>query len=146
MPAQVKSARKVKCYCGSLRQVTRVVTQLYDGYLKPAGMIAAQFSLLRFIIANHGARTSDLAQTLLIDMSTLTRTLANLQSLGWIDQKIAQDRRERRWVITREGGRRFDKALPLWEQAQAELDGKIGAGDMRRLARTVSEISAKLAA
>lgn len=146
MPAQKKPARKVKCYCGSLRQVTRVITQLYDRYLKPSGMITAQFSLLRFITANHGARTSDLAQALLIDMSTLTRTLANLQSLGWIAQDVSEDRRERRWVVTREGGKRFDQAIPLWEQAQAELDDKIGAEDMRRLARTVSEISTKLAA
>ena len=49
-------------------------------------------------------------------------------------------------MITREGGKRLDRAIPLWEQAQAELDEKIGAADMRRLARTVSEISAKLAA
>ncbi len=136
----------MKCYCGSLRQVTRVITQLYDRYLKPSGMITAQFSLLRFIVANRGARTSDLAKALLIDTSTLTRTLANLQLLGWIAQEVSEDRRERRWVITREGGKRLNRAIPLWEQAQAELDEKVGAGDMRRLARTVSEISAKLAA
>ena len=122
-----------------------MITQLYDRPLKPSGMITAQFSLLRFIGANHGACTSDLAQALLIDMSTLTRTLANLQSLGWIAQDVSEDRRERRWVITREGRKRFDQAIPLWERAQAELDEKMGAADMRRLARTVSEISTKLA-
>lgn len=123
-----------------------MITQLYDRPLKPSGMITAQFSLLRFIGANHGACTSDIAQALLIDMSTLTRTLANLQSLGWIAQDVSEDRRERRWVITREGGKRFDQAIPLWERAQAELDEKMGAADMRRLARTVSENSTKRAA
>lgn len=59
-------------------------------------------------------------------------TLTNQQSLGWIAREVAEDRRERRWVITREGGKRFDQAIPLWERAQAELDEKIGAGDMRR--------------
>ena len=129
-----------------LRQVPRVITQLYDRHLKPSGMIAAQFSLLRFISANHGARTSDLAQALLIDMSTLTRTLANLQSLGWIAPDVSEDRLERRWVIAREGRKRFDQAIPLWERAQADRDEKIGGADMRRLARTVSGISIKLAA
>ena len=123
-----------------------MITQLYDRPLKPSGMITAQFSLLRFIGANHGVRTSDLGQALLIDMSTLTRTLANLQSLGWIAQDVSWDRRERRWVITREGDKRFDQAIPLWERAQAELDEKMGAADMRRLARTVSENSTKRAA
>lgn len=123
-----------------------MITQLCDRHLKPSGMITAQFSLLRFIVANHGARMSDLAQALLIDMSTLTRTPTNLQSLGWIAQDVSEDRRERRWVITREGGKRFDQAIPLGERAQAELDEKMGAADMRRLARTVSEISTKLAA
>jgi DNA-binding MarR family transcriptional regulator len=129
-----------------MRQVARVVTQLYDRHLKPSGVITAQFSLLRFITANRGARTSDLADALLIDNSTLTRTLANLQSLGWIAQDVSEDRRERRWVITREGGKRLGRAIPLWERAQAELDERIGAGDMRRLARTVSEIATKLTA
>jgi DNA-binding MarR family transcriptional regulator len=122
------------------------MTQLYDLHLKPAGVLTTQFSLLRYISNNHGARTSDLADALLIDNSTLTRTLANLRSLGWIAQDAVEDRRERRWVTTREGAARLRRAIPLWGQAQAELDRKIGAGDMRRLNRTVSEISARLVA
>ncbi|HEX4986575.1 MAG TPA: MarR family transcriptional regulator [Burkholderiales bacterium] len=122
------------------------MTQLYDARLKPAGLLTAQFSLLRYLSNNHGVRTSDLADALLIDNSTLTRTLATLRSLGWIAQDAAEDRRERRWIVTREGSARLKLALPLWKKAQAELDAKIGAGDMRRLNRTVSEIAARIAA
>ena len=134
-----------KCYCSSLRQVSRVMTQLYDQRLKPSGVLTTQFSLLRFIAANPAVRTSDLADALLIDKSTLTRTLATLQGSGWIAPDAAEDRRERRWVITRDGERRLAQAIPLWEKAQAELDRKIGASDMRRLAKVVSEIAEKLA-
>ena len=83
---------------------------------------------------------------MLIDTSTLTRTPANLQSLGWIAQDVSEDRRGRRWVITHECGMRFDWAIPLWERAQAALDEKIGAADMRRQARTVAGMSTMLAA
>jgi DNA-binding MarR family transcriptional regulator len=122
------------------------MTQLYDQRLKPAGILTTQFSLLRFISANPTVRTSDLADALLIDNSTLTRTLATLQASGWIAPDAAEDRRERRWVITRDGERRLAQAIPLWEKAQSELDRKIGSGDMRRLAKVVSEIAEKLAA
>ena len=135
-----------KCYCSSLRQVSRVMTQLYDQRLKPSGLLTTQFSLLRFIAANRAARTSDLADALLIDNSTLTRTLATLQASEWIAPDATEDRRERRWAITRDGERRLALAIPLWEKAQAELDRRIGAGDMRRLAKVVSEIAEKLAA
>ena len=143
---QAMPVHRPKCYCSSMRQVSRVMTQLYDQRLKPSGIVTTQFSLLRFIAANRAVRTSDLAAALLIDNSTLTRTLATLQSSGWIAQDASEDRRERRWVITREGERRLAQAIPLWEKAQAELDRKIGSGDMRRLARDVSEIAQKLAA
>ena len=122
------------------------MTQLYDQRLKPSGVLTTQFSLLRYIAANRAVRTSDLANALLIDNSTLTRTLATLQSSDWIAPDAAEDRRERRWVITREGERRLARAIPLWEKAQAELDRKIGANDMRRLSKVVSEIAQKLAA
>lgn len=122
------------------------MTQLYDQRLKAAGLLTTQFSLLRFIAANQSVRTSDLADALLIDNSTLTRTLATLQASDWIAPDAAEDRRERRWVITRDGERRLAQAIPLWEKAQAELDHKIGAGDMRRLAKVVSEIAQKIAA
>jgi DNA-binding MarR family transcriptional regulator len=122
------------------------MTQLYDQRLKPSGVLTTQFSLLRYIAANRAVRSSDLAGALLIDNSTLTRTLATLQGSGWIAPDASEDRRERRWVVTREGERRLAEAMPLWERAQAELDRKIGAGDMRRLAKVVSEIAQKLAA
>lgn len=144
--APAVSIHRPKCYCSSLRQVSRVMTQLYDQRLKPSGVLTTQFSLLRYIAANRAVRTSDLANALLIDNSTLTRTLATLQASDWIAPDAAEDKRERRWVITREGERRLAQAIPLWEKAQAELDRKIGANDMRRLSKVVSEIAQKLAA
>ena len=39
------------------------------------------------------------------------------------------DGRTRNVVLTEAGNRRIAQALPLWEKAQNQLRGKLGAGD-----------------
>lgn len=109
-----------------MRQATRALTQTYDRFLRPAGIKAPQFGLLQAIAVAPQMRTGQIGEALVLDSTTLTRTLGTLENQGWITTEESEDRRERRWVLTREGRKVLDRALPLWSQAQAHVAARLG--------------------
>ena len=109
------------CACANLRRTTRLVTQAYDAALKPAGLRATQFTALSVLANNPEIRQSDLAETLGMDGTTLTRNLQILLKAGWISIDRAEDQRVRLISIT-EGGRQvLERAVPLWREIQAKF-------------------------
>jgi len=65
-----------------MRRASRALTQLYDDLMAPSGLRITQFSLLRTLARNGAARMSDLAATLLLDRTALSRTLDPLALRG----------------------------------------------------------------
>lgn len=137
---------KIPCYCGTMRQATRALTQTYDRFLKPAGIKASQFPLLSAIATVPQIRTGQISEALVLDSTTLTRTLATLENQGWITTEESEDRRERRWVLTREGQKVVDRALPLWSQAQAHVVARIGEEKARLLHEMTFDLIDKIRA
>lgn len=134
---------KLPCYCGSIRQASRLVTQLYDRALKPAGLKITQFGILRVLGAQPGLTTGELAESLAMDSTTMTRTLKLIHDAGWISMEPGTDRRERRWTVTPSGRERTQAALPLWKNAQKELANLAGDADLDLLTETVFRLAKK---
>ena len=140
----IKSVRT--CACFNLRKAARAVTQLYDEVLAPTGLRGTQFSVLTVIAAAGPATMTYLADTLVMDRTTLTRNLKPLLNRGLVERGEGEDRRQRPIAITPAGRDALGQALPLWEKAQARIAGGLGAarwkgmvGDLHeaiRLART----------
>ena len=108
------------CTSFNLRKAARVVTHQYDEILKPSGLRSTQFSLLT-VLSMVGAETiSNLAHTLVMDRTTLTRNLKPLQLQGWVKRVPGEDRRTRAWGITHQGRKVLAQALPLWQKAQKQ--------------------------
>lgn len=129
------------CYCGSLRQAARVVTQIYDQSLKPSGVKITQFGILRLLAARPDLTTGDIANALAMDSTTLTRTLKIIKDSGWIDAAQGEDRRERRWTITQSGSSKIQEAIPLWKRAQEELAQLAQGVDLDFLNRTLFDLT-----
>ena len=68
-------------YCASFnfRRTARAVTRLYDVALQDSGVRSTQFALLVGIAKNQPVAMGDLADVLMIDPTTLTRSLRLLQ-------------------------------------------------------------------
>ena len=115
------------CACFNLRKAARAVTQLYDEVLAPSGLRGTQFSVLAVISAAGPATMTDLADTLVMDRTTLTRNLKPLLGRGLVERGEGEDRRQRPIAITAAGREALDQALPLWEKAQARIAGGLGA-------------------
>ena len=129
----------VNCTCHSLRKAARAVTQMYDEALRPAGLRPTQLSLLYAVDHEGPVGISDLAKTLVLDRTTLTRSLKPL-----LDQKLLEvvdgpDRRQRPIAITSKGRDALARALPLWQEVQARLALGLGRSRWRGLLGDLGE-------
>src|SRR5712692_5298840 len=130
------------CVCGTLRMVSRAVTQLYDEALRPSGLRVTQFSILAVMARMGEANLRQLEDTLAIDQTTLTRSLSLLERDGVIERVPHPDGRIKAMRLTARGRRALGVARPLWAQAQGkvlrELGTKAWADEHRRLAHLLS--------
>ena len=130
------------CACGRLRRASRALTQLYDDVMAPSGLRVTQFSLLRTLARSGTARISDLAQTLLLDRTALSRTLDPLALRGLVAIVSGRDARTREVSLTAAGGRALRAATPYWKRAQAQIEERLGAARLDALIATLGEVEA----
>lgn len=114
------------CMGMHIRRASRIVTQIYDAALRPVGLVLNQFTLLVAIHLVESIPVTRLAQELFTDQTTLTRNLKVLKKRGLIIIEPGEDRRVRLVSLTPEGRAVLAQALPLWEQAQAEVKVRFG--------------------
>lgn len=120
------SALQPDCICLLTRRAARSVTQLYDLVLSPVGLKATQFVLLRAISNSGQVAQWQLARDLSIAVETLTRRLATMRRLGWVELQSGSDRREHLYRATNEGQQQLERAVPYWERAQERLREQLG--------------------
>jgi DNA-binding MarR family transcriptional regulator len=130
------------CACANLRRASRAVTQLYDEALRPTGLTISQFTLLQVLVIVGPVTQGGLGRILVLNSTTLTRTLRPLERNGWIRRRSGKDRRERRVELTPRGRARFRRAVPAWKRAQKLLIGRIGRRRWQALDRELSLIAA----
>ncbi len=116
------------CICTRLRRATRGAIRHYDAALRPVGLNVTQFALLRAIERLGEAAIGDLADAIDIDASTLGRNLRVLARQGLVALDPGNDRRTRIVRMTEAGVRTSQTIAPLWAEAQATLDARLGAG------------------
>lgn len=125
----------IVCVCFNLRKASRIITRRYDKLFEEVGLSATQFSILASIARHERLMITDLADLLLMERTTLTRNLKPLEKMELIQYGDGDDgdRRKRTISITRKGDRLLDRALPIWEQAQGEIIGRVGEQNTRGL-------------
>ena len=129
------------CMCASFRRASRAVTQMYDEALRPLGLRATQFTILQALSLAGEVSQSDLARILAMDSTTLTRTLQIMGREGWIAERRGEDRRERLLRLAKAGRYQFNRALPSWEKAQAQLGRQLGDKRWRALMKLTNEVA-----
>lgn len=70
------------CVAFNSRKSARAVTKLYDLELVPSGIRSTQFAVLIGLAKSQPVSIGDLAETLLIDTTTLTRSLRLMRKQG----------------------------------------------------------------
>jgi len=114
------------CLLTRTRQISRVLTTLYDQALRPFGVLASQFTLLVLIHELGPLSRADLGRRNHQDRSTLTRNLQPLIARGWVTE-VEGEGRMRPLGVTTAGRALVRKAAPAWSQAQAAARAMLGA-------------------
>jgi DNA-binding MarR family transcriptional regulator len=112
--------------CASLRRAGRALTQIYEEALRPTGLRATQFTILQALSIAGEVTQGVLGQILVMDSTTLTRTLTIMSRHGWIAKRRGEDRREWRMRLSKVGETQFRRALPHWENAQRQVRRQLG--------------------
>lgn len=114
------------CTSFNLRKATRAVSQLYDEMLRPIGIRGTQYSLLVVAQMTGPVTVTQLAESAVMDRTTLTRNLEVLEKRGFVTVNSGEDRRTRMVTITEDGRAILVKAYPLWQQAQFRIKETMG--------------------
>ena len=72
------------CLATRVRQLSRIVTRVYDDALRPLGITASQYTLLAQLASRDAITAVEIGHGLDIEKSTLSRNLKRLLALGHI--------------------------------------------------------------
>jgi DNA-binding MarR family transcriptional regulator len=135
---------RLPCYCATLRQATRVISQKYAAALRGTQLTNTQYTLLTVLTQMPKPRVNDLAEAMAMDQTTLSRTLKVMERDGLISTVSGADRRESRWLITARGRSRMARALPRWQKAQREVEKVLGSAATQNLASAAFDLATRL--
>ncbi|HET9495098.1 MAG TPA: MarR family winged helix-turn-helix transcriptional regulator [Chloroflexia bacterium] len=129
------------CANFNIRKAARAVTSFYDAMLQPTGMRSTQGTLLMALSLGGSMTISRLAESLVMDRTTLARDLKPLEEQGLVRIAPGADRRTRQLELTKAGRDKLREIIPLWEQAQAKIIGAgLGQDRWRQLHRELQEV------
>jgi DNA-binding MarR family transcriptional regulator len=117
-------------YCASFnfRRTARAVTRMYDSAMQKSGMRSTQFAILVGIAKNQPIAIGALGEILVVDQTTLTRSLQLLRKDGLIKVSKRSAMRQRFLEMTSKGKRALARALPYWQKTQSEFQTAVGPG------------------
>lgn len=120
----------------------RTLLRNYDAQFKPFGVTVQQFALLGAIRFHPGVPVATLAQRVSLDRTSLIRNLDLLERKGLVQRASAATGNARICKLTDQGDALFDRLVPEWQRAQAELRADLpdqNAETYLRVARHLSQ-------
>ena len=137
--------RTLACTSARLRQLMRQVSRHYDLELAAAGLKITQYSLLSHVLKLGPLRPGELAASMKLDASTLSRNLKPMVDAGWLTLSAGSDARSRTVAVTEAGRAKRDEARRRWKAAQDSLNRRLGAKRVLALHALIDESMALLA-
>src|SRR5262245_45636846 len=134
------------CTCMRLRKASRRVTQIYDHGLEAVGLTVTQYGVLGLLRRYDGIGIGALAEKLIMDPTTLTRSLRPLEREGLVRMKPdRRDRRSRHLHLTAKGAAAFENASPAWRRVQRRLEEALGGPEAAALNAALDHVIERLA-
>jgi DNA-binding MarR family transcriptional regulator len=132
------------CACTTIRKASRALSRIYDDALAPAGLTVAQLGVLRAISRGPkgGEPLSRLAETLVMDRTSLYRALGPMARSGWLIIKDAPKGRAKVVQLSKAGISATTRAAEYWERAQSRVIGEFGIDRWATLQKAMADLTA----
>ncbi|MDY3561364.1 MarR family winged helix-turn-helix transcriptional regulator [Gemmata sp. JC673] len=128
------------CIAVRVRVLNRFVTALCETGLRGHGISVAQVNIM--VVAGHAGPLTPtaLSTALVMDKSTLSRDVTALLANGWLRKSEGPDRRSHTLELTTAGRDKLAAILPVWRQAQKDLQAQLGAENVPPLFDAVARV------
>lgn len=123
------------CLSMRVKLLHRAVDQVYETQLRPLGLGTSQFTLLVALSNRPGAAPAELGRLLLMEKSTLSRTLDRLRRADLVREAAAGG-----LELTAAGHAKLESALPAWQRGQELAESLVGADFPAALDTTIARL------
>lgn len=131
------------CLAVRVRLLNRKITSIYDEALRPIGLTTGQLNIL-VIVSNRGPiAQTEIAASLQMEKSTLSRNLERMRAHGWINSATRRSGRGLELRIQSKGRKLLERAFPLWKQAQTRSESVLGQRGVQSLHSAADHIWAQ---
>jgi DNA-binding MarR family transcriptional regulator len=125
------------CLCLAARRSARQITRIFNRLLRPHGLRVTQFTILVMLMRRSPRTIGELAETLDLERTTLSRNVALLAAASWVKVAPGADARSRAVSVTAKGRAVVAASLGSWRNAQSSVAAAIGPAGVKAL-RTLS--------
>ena len=134
------------CFNLAMRKSSRLITQFYEDRLSEVGLKSGQFSILRAVNYLKQTSNKELQQVLVLDQTTLSRNLKPLFRDGYLKLSAdSNDARIKLISLTKQGQSLYEKADPIWQKAQNDLEKKLGSEEVQNILKLTDSFVKALA-
>ena len=133
------------CTCGTLRKASRRISHFYDMALAPIGIKSTQYSILSELqrgSVDGPVTMCELAQSMVMDRSTLGHNLKPLERDDLLVLRLSDSDRRKRYVeLTKKGKATLLRARRLWRTAEGRFERIFGKEDAAELRAVLLNIA-----
>jgi DNA-binding MarR family transcriptional regulator len=129
------------CLCSSFRRTARALSQVYEEAMRPTGLRITQFTILQALARTGEVKQGRLGEILVMDSTSLTRTLRIMLQQGWIAERRGEDQRERWLKLSKAGETKLKFATASWEKVQARVQAKLGEAGWKSLMQWTNQVT-----
>jgi DNA-binding MarR family transcriptional regulator len=128
LPLTITHHVRDTCLCLHVQRAARALARRFDEALRPLDLTHGQFSLLMSLNRLEPPRIGSVAELLAMDRTTLTANLKPLERRGLVKVTVDKDdKRSRRLLLTAAGRTVLGRAVPVWREAHAETERRLGS-------------------
>ena len=128
------------CACTTVRKASRSLFRFYEEAMVPSGLTITHFAILRTLDRNGPTPLSRLADELVMERTSLYRTIRPLADAGGVKIGPGTAGRAKIAELTKAGLRMMEAATPYWDNAQRIVIDQIGKDRWQDLSTALLEI------
>jgi len=128
------------CACTTVRKANRALFRFYETAMSGSGLTVTQFSILRALQRNGPTPLPALADELIMERTSLYRTIAPLADKGAIDLTDDGTGKRKTATLTVVGEQLITEAAPYWQRAQDHIVSSLGEDIWQQMSTLLLDI------